>query len=364
MAKETPASLGFYMPAEWEKHSAVWLAWPKDPTTFTQGVDKAEIIFCRIIKALEGSERVELIISDEAEQNRIVGLLKNFGADLNNITFHQVKYADVWTRDYAPLFLNNNAWTKWEYNVYGKGHEDQVYWQPLLKDNEVFNKISLPGKKFNPGIVMEGGSLEVNGQGTLITTEQCLLNPNRNPSLSKKQIEQYLKDYLGVSKIIWLKKGLVNDHTDGHIDDLAKFVGPNKILAAYEEDPNDENFKTLDDNYKVLTNAQDQDGKPFEIVKMPMPHMRYQAGHTVHSKDVNNNSQISAETEKAAVSYTNFYIGNSIVLAVTYNDPNDAKALKIIQSCFPDRKVVPIDCSDIIYGGGAVHCMTQQQTAV
>ncbi len=347
------------MPAEWEKHEAVWLAWPHDITTFTEGIEKAEKTFCEIIKSLEGGEKVELIVLDDAMQKRSENALKKFGADLNNINFHQVPYADVWTRDYAPIFLKNNVWTKWEYNVYGKANEDKIYWAPLLKDNQVFKKIPLMGEKFEPGIVLEGGSIEVNGQGTLITTEQCLLNPNRNPDLTKEQIEQYLKDYLGVKKIIWLKRGLVNDHTDGHIDDLVKFVSSNKILCAYEENEADENYQILKDNHDALMNSTDQDGKSFEVVKLPMPHIRYKEGHSVHSQDKDTSSQ-NSESEKAAASYINFYIGNEAVLATIYNDPNDSEALKIIQGCFLERKVVGIDCSEIIYGGGTIHCMTQQ----
>ncbi len=358
---QTPKELDLHMPAEWEQHSAVWLAWPHDITTFTQGIEQAEKTFCEIIKSLEGSEKIELLVVNDEMRNRAEKLIKDSEADLNNINFHKINYADVWTRDYGPTFLNNNAWTKWVYNVYGKAHEDPVYWAPLLKDNDVFNTIALPGQKFEPGIVLEGGSIEVNGQGTLVTTEQCLLNPNRNPHLNKEQTEQYLKDYLGVSNIIWLKRGLVNDHTDGHIDDLARFVSPNKIVTAYEEDENDENYVSLQDNYTVLKNAADQDGKPFEVIKLPMPHMRYEEGHTVHSGDEKGTEE---QGEKAAVSYANFYIGNKVVLVPTFEDKSDAKALEIIQSCFPDRKVIGISCSNIIYGGGTIHCMTQQQPAI
>lgn len=355
----TPKQLGFTIPGEWEKHSAVWLAWPHDPTTFVQGVDKAEATFCQIIKAFEGSEPVNLIVLPEA-QNRVNQILKDFGCDLSNIHFCPVLYADVWTRDYGPTFLNKDAYIKWDYNVYGKGNDDPVYWAPLLKDNNTFNLLNLPGQKFTPGIVMEGGSIEPNGQGTLITTEQCLLNKNRNPHLSKEQIEQYLKDYLGVSKIIWLKKGLFNDHTDGHIDDIVKFVSPNKILCAYEEAENDENFATLNENFEVLQKATDQDGKSFELIKMPMPHMRYSAEHSVHS-DSEKASEHEGEGEKAAVSYINAYIGNTVVLVPTFSDPNDEAALRIYQDCFPDKKIFPINCMNIIYGGGTIHCMTQQQ---
>lgn len=161
MADQTPKQLGFIMPAEWEKHSAVWLAWPYDKTTFTKSIENAEKTFCEIIKALEGSEKVELIVLNSQMQTRAENLLKTFEVDLFNITFHLVEYADVWTRDYAPLFLKKDVWTKWQYNVYGKAHEDKIYWEPLLKDNDVFNKINLLGQKFEIPVVLEGGSVEV-----------------------------------------------------------------------------------------------------------------------------------------------------------------------------------------------------------
>ena len=349
MPDQTPKQLGFIMPAEWEKHSAVWLAWPYDKTTFTKGVDSAEKTFCEIIKALEGSEKVELLILDSQMQSRAENLLKTFGVDLNNVVFHQAKFADVWARDYGPFFLINRAqknlaWIKWQYNAYGKAEDP--YFTDLLKDNEVFNILNSEGKKFMVDMVLEGGAIEVNGSGTLLTTKQTLLNPNRNPNLNKEQIEQNLKNYLGVNNIIWLEKGLINDHTDGHIDDIARFVSSKKILAAYENNREDENFKILDDNYKVLSKALDQDGKLFEVIKLPMPHMKYD------------------DSSKAPVSYTNFYIGNTVVLVPVFNDPNDEKTMQIIQSCFPDRKVVGIDCTEIIYGGGAIHCVTQQQPAI
>lgn len=337
------------MPAEWEPHCAVWLAWPYDGTTFPKGIEGAEKTFCRIIKSLEGSEKVNLIVLDNQMQNRAENLLKDFGADLANVAFHRVEFADVWIRDYGPFFLVNRgqkdlAWVKWGYNAYGKAEDP--YFTDLLRDNEVFNILNPDGKKFIAKMVLEGGSIEVNGAGALLTTEQTLLNTNRNPDLNKKQIEGYLNDYLGSSKIIWLKKGLINDHTDGHIDDIAKFVGPNKILCAYEENIEDENFKILDDNYQILKNSTDQNGRPFELMKLPMPHMRYDDG------------------QKAPVSYVNFYIGNKAVLVPTFDDPNDEKAVKIIQSCFPDRKIIAINCKEIIYGGGSIHCMTQQQPEI
>jgi agmatine deiminase len=349
---DTPKKLGFHMPAEWEEHSAIWLAWPHDKISFPK-LGKVENDIVKIIATISPHEQVELLVLNEDMKIKAEGMLKQAAVDLNKITFHIVDYMDAWMRDCGPCFLKNpetyeQAWVKWTYNVYGEKFPD------LLKDNEVMLKLrgKINARMFEPEIVMEGGAIEVNGQGTLITTEQCLLSPNRNPSLDKEKIEKYLRDYLGVSKIIWLKQGLFNDHTDGHIDDVAKFVSANKILCAYEENPEDENYAILQDCYQTLTKTTDINNKPFEVIKLPMAHLQYSQDKPFEAG------------QKAAASYTNFYIGNEVVLAPTYNDLNDAKALEIIQSCFPDRKVVGIDCSDIIYGGGAIHCLTQQQPAI
>jgi agmatine deiminase len=322
MSDQTPKQLGFRIPAEWEKHSSVWLAWPYDNTTFPKQVEKVEQRYCEIIKVLVETEKIELLVLDEKIKNRIQEKLSDLEIDFNQVNFHIINYADVWIRDYGPMFLlnknNSLAWVKAGYNAYGKGKDP--YYAPLIRDNDVFNLISPAGEKFNLKMILEGGSIEADGEGNLITTEQCLLNPNRNPNLNKEQIEQNLKDYLGVSKIIWLKRGLVNDHTDGHVDDIARFVGVGKILACYEDDPADENYEILKENYEILIKT------TLEIIKLPMPHMNYDDG------------------TKAPVSYANFYIGNGTVLVPIFNDPNDTKALEIIQSCFPDRKVIGIDC--------------------
>ncbi len=330
------------MPAEWKMHEAVWLAWPYDKTTFPNRMEKVEKVYCNIIKALKNSEKIELLTLPTMKSH-VEKILKNNNVDLKQITFRLTDYADVWIRDYGPIFLINNkekkvGWIKAQYNAYGK--KEDPYHKPLLKDNNVFETLAPAGQKFDLNIVLEGGSVEVNGEGVLITTEQCLLNSNRNPHLNKNLIEEYLKKYFGVEKIIWLKQGLVNDHTDGHIDDLVKFISPNKILCCYEDNQRDENYNILKDNFEVLTK------EPLEVIKLPMPHMYYDDG------------------TKAPASYANFYIGNKAILVPIFNDPNDKKAITIIRSCFPNHKVVGIDCHDLIYGGGTIHCITQQQPMI
>ena len=355
---DTPKKLGFILPAEWEKHSAVWLAWPHDKISFgslnepegTTNEKRLSIVekqYVEIIKTLAPEEDIEHLVLNDEIKTKVSTMLTEAGVNLKDISFNVADYADVWLRDYGPLFISNTeiheqAWVKWTYDAYGEQFQD------LLKDNEVFFKLrgSIGKRMFEPGLILESGAIEGNGKGTLITTEQCLLNSKRNPNIGKAEYEKYFTDYLNITKTIWLKKGLINDHTDGHIDEIARFVSPTKVLCAYEDDEQDENFNILDDNYNKLKSELDADKNPLEVIKLPMPHMKYTDGN------------------KAPVSYCNFYIGNNVVLAAVFNDPNDTKALEIIQSCFPDRKVIPIDCSEIIYGGGAVHCMTQQQPMV
>ena len=269
---------------------------------------------------------------------------------LDNVRFHEVDYADVWTRDYAPMFVVDDekkqvAAVKWIYDAYGKK------FPTLLKDNETGNAIAdgLGIQKMEPGMVLEGGAIEVNGQGTLITTEQCLVK--RNPRLSKEQMEKFFQDFLGISKTIWLKEGIAADHTDGHIDDFVRFVAEDTVLCAYEDDQTDPNYPILKNAFQILQQASDQDGKPFKIIKMPMPRM-------------NSETDVRGEGTRLPVSYVNFYIGNEIVLAPTFNHANDKQALEIIKNLFPGRKVTGIDCSDMIYGGGAIHCATREQPLI
>jgi len=340
---KTSIDLNYSMPAEWEPHSAIWLAWPYDEDTFPGRVEKAEAIFIEIIKAVHLNEQVELLVLNEEMKDRAAGLISKSGADPSKMNFHITDYADVWLRDTGPIFVKNSSGktviTKWTFNSWGNKFPE------LLIDGEIPEKISK--WKLYPlvhsDLVLEGGAIEINGQGVCLTTEQCLLNENRNPGKTKEEIEQFLQNHLGIRKTIWLKEGLTNDHTDGHIDELARFVTPNKIVCAFEENKEDENYYILFKNYRRLTEATGINGESFEIIKLPMPHMNYD------------------DSSKAPVSYTNFYIGNEVVLAAIFKDKNDAAALEILEKCFPDRKVIGIDCSDIIYGGGAVHCITQQE---
>jgi agmatine deiminase len=342
-----PASLGFYMPAEWVTHSATWLTWPKDPETWPGRVEQAQQIFIQMLAALTPHEAVNLLVDNDDTQKYVLGLC-DF-ASTANIKFHQIETVDSWIRDYGPNFLLNEtgeiAFNNWQFNAWGNKYE------ALKQDDRVPELLAevLQMQYFEPGIVMEGGSIEVNGDGCLLTTEQCLLNPNRNPSLNQKEIEEYLKAYLGVQKILWLGEGIVGDDTDGHIDDIARFVSRHTIVCAVEDDPEDANYQLLQDNLKRLSTMTDVAGKRFEIVTLPMPGV------------VGGTSTDSRNLDRLPASYANFYIANNVVLAPIFGHPNDTRATATLQRLFPERKVIPINCEPLVWGMGTIHCVTQQQ---
>ena len=342
-AEKTCREQGFYMPAEWEKHDAIWLAWPHDPTTFPDRVERVEATYVQIVKEIHLNESINLFVTSEIAKEKVIKLFKKEHIDLNRVNFFVFDYADVWFRDYGPIFIKNNkhelAMVHWDFNSWGEKYET------LLKDKQIPNVINqkMALKCFKPGIVLEGGSIDVNGKGTLLTTEQCLLNSNRNPHLKRKEIEQCLSEYLGVTNFIWLKSGILGDDTDGHIDDLARFVNENTIVCGFQEDQNDVDYNALEENYDTLCQAADQDGKKMRVVKLPMPKV------------------ISDNDERLPASYTNFYIGNKRVLVPIFDHENDARALSILQGLFPTRKVVGIRCNDLVLGFGTIHCISQQQ---
>ncbi len=335
--------LGFVMPAEWQRHTAIWLAWPYDPTTFPDRVERVEQTYVQIVKEIHESEEVNLFVIDEPTKKKAAAMFKQAGIDLSRVRIYVSDYADVWFRDYGPIFVKNPrhelAMIHWEFNSWGEKYET------LLKDKEIPEVINkdMRLRCFKPGIVLEGGSIDVNGEGTILTTEQCLLNSNRNPHLNKHKIEQYLSEFLGVRHFIWLKRGILGDDTDGHIDDLARFVNPTTIVCAYEDDSNDADYDALKENYDLLRKSVDQDGNPLTIIKLPMPKVESDEGY------------------RLPASYTNFYIGNTKVLVPVFDHPNDQKALSILQDLFPTRKVVGICCKDLVYGFGTLHCISQQQ---
>jgi len=346
MQNSTPAQLGYRMPAEWQRHTATWLAWPKDPLTWPDRVPLVEKIFLQMMAALAPHETVNLLVDPDKEAK--IRRRCTFAAS-ENIRFHRITTVDSWIRDYGPNFLINDrgglAYNDWTFNAWGNKYEQ------LKPDDSIPKRLGLALNvpRFEPGIVMEGGSIEVDGAGCVLTTEQCLLNPNRNPHLTQSQIEEYLKQYLGVQKVLWLGEGIVGDDTDGHIDDIARFIAPGVIVCAVEEDPEDENYALLQENLKRLERMTDANDRPFEIVTLPMPGLV--AGMSSSTRDL----------ERLPASYANFYVANNVVLVPTFGHANDARALETLQRLFPDRRVVGINCEPLVWGMGTIHCVTQQQ---
>ena len=345
---DLPARDGYAMPAEWEKHEAMWLAWPEDRVTFPNRIDRVRKRYVEIISRLTPGEDVCLAVRNAETRSRVRTLLKASGVEARRVHFHIWDYADVWFRDYGPIFvvhrdLRKVAIVQWRFNAWG------AKYPTLLKDGNVPYFISerLGLNLFMPGIILEGGAIDVNGQGTVLTTEQCLLNPNRNPGLSKSDMERYLADFLGAMHTIWLEGGLAGDDTDGHVDNVARFVNPGTVVCAFEEDVADENYAVLVRNYERLLQSRDQAGHQLRIVKLPMP---------PPIRDT-----VRGRKQRLAASYTNFLIGNGVVLVPAFDHPNDERALAILREFFPDRAVEGVDCTDIIYGAGTLHCISQQQ---
>jgi len=343
---DTPNNRGFHMPAEWEPHAAVWLSWPHSTDTFPK-LSLVEEAYYEFIATIHLSERVELFVPTAIVHRKVRSRLREMGVDLLRITLHTNEYTDVWIRDYGPTFVVNRALRKlalvrWNFNAWGEKYENQI------RDGKVPFMMNrrLNLSMFEPGIILEGGSIDVNGRGTVLTTRACLLNPNRNPSLSADEIEEKLKAWLGVEQVIWLNKGVEGDDTDGHIDDIARFVGPSTVVCAYETDSTDENYAALHENYEILRQSCDQEGQPLTVVKLPMP------------------KKIADGDERYPASYTNFYIGNTTVIVPVFGDPADAEAIRILQELFPGRKVVGINARAMVEGFGSFHCGTQQQPEI
>ena len=339
----TPRELGFYMPAEWHPHAATWLAWPKDPETWPGRVERAEAAFLEIIAALAPHETVYLLVDDETAEASVRARCCFAGSD--NVRTIRLETVDSWIRDYGPNFLIDGrgrfAYNDWVFNAWGDKYEE------LKRDDAIPKQLEsvLGVPRFEPGIVMEGGAIDVNGAGVVLTTEQCLLNPNRNPHLSRAGIEQYLSDYLNVSKVVWLGEGIVGDDTDGHVDDIARFVNDTTLVCAVEEDPSDPNHELLNDNLRRLELATDARGRAFEIVTLPMP------------------GEVLGRDGRLPASYANFLIANAVVLLPVFNHPNDARAIETLQRLFPTRRVAPVRADDLVWGMGTIHCLSQQQPA-
>ena len=345
----TPDELGYRMPAEWEPHLGTWLTWPRpEGISFPEKFETVLPVFSKIVGHLIQVEEVHINVWDAAKEAEVLELLGKEQIPMERLQFHHFPAYEPWCRDHGPIFLvresrgkHEKAIVDWEYNAWGGKYAD--FDLDNMVPQHVARLRNLP--LFSPGIVLEGGAIDANGRGTLITTESCLLNPNRNPQLSQKEIAKYLKDFLGVRNVLWLNEGLVGDDTDGHVDDLARFVNATTVVTAIEENPDDPNYQLLQDNLLRLRMARDQDGRLLRIVKLPMPGFVEQQG------------------QRLPASYANFYIANKVVLVPTFRRGNDAVALEILQKEFSNRRVIGIDCTELIWGLGSIHCITQQEPA-
>jgi agmatine deiminase len=337
------------MPAEWEPHEATWLSWPHPEGISFPGIYEAiPPVLAKMVDALADSEKVFINVRDQEEEQTVRGHLKKANARCEHVRFFHIPTNEPWCRDHGPIFLVNGkgkpgdlSVVSWDYNAWGWKYP------PFDLDDDVPTRVAEELKLpiFYPGMVLEGGSIDVNGSGALLTTKACLLNPNRNPTLTKKEIEQKLMEFLGVKKVLWLGDGIEGDDTDGHIDDLTRFVGRSTVVTVTEEDETDFNYLPLKENHERLKTMENENGDPLEIHSLPMPR------------------KIMRDGQRLPASYANFYIANQVVLLPTFSDANDKWAISVLETVFPTRKVVPIDCRELIWGLGAFHCLTQQQPA-
>ncbi|MDE3253286.1 MAG: agmatine deiminase family protein [Bacteroidota bacterium] len=346
--QQTPRELNYFFPAEFAPHLATWLSWPHKEASWPGKIDTIFPRYAEFVKYLSMGEEVRINVANEAMKTTAIGHLEKAGVDLGKVSFFFHPTNDAWCRDHGPAFLiNPDAAEKkiivdWNYNAWGNKYPpfdlDDVI--PTL----IGNAFSIP--VYHPGIVMEGGSVEFNGRGSLLTSKSCLLNRNRNPHLNQSQIETYLCDYYGVQQVLWVSDGIVGDDTDGHIDDTVRFVNEDTVITVIEEKKQDENYDLLQTNLRELQKMRLLNGKQLTIIELPMP------------------DEVVYEDQRLPASYANFYISNRHVIVPTFRSPKDDKALQIIATAFPGRETVGIDSTDIIWGLGSFHCLSQQEPLV
>jgi len=345
ISRPTPKELGYRFPAEFEPHVATWLSWPHKEASWPGKIASIYLPYSLFVKNLAEHEAVHINVADETMEAFARGKLEAVSTDLSRVKFYRHPTNDAWCRDHGPAFLVNPAAAQpkiiidWNYNAWGNKYP------PFNLDDRIPTLIAAAYEipVLYPDIVMEGGSVDFNGRGTLITSESCLLNPNRNPHLSRAGIEAYLEAYYGVDQVLWLKDGIIGDDTDGHVDDTVRFINEDTVLTAVEENRADENHPILQRNLSDLKKMRLLNGKQLNIVELPMPDPIYYDG------------------QRLPGSYANFYIANGLVVVPTFRCGKDERALQIIQDAFPLRKVVGIDSTDIIWGLGSFHCLSQQE---
>lgn len=343
--RATPVELGYRMPPEWALHQATWLSWPHNEASWPGKLEAILPIYAQAVAILLRSEPVHINVNNAAMEAQARALLADAGAT-GELFFHRFPTNDAWCRDHGAIFVVRDeepqvAAIDWGYNAWGGKYP------PFELDNEIPRQMAayLDTPCFANSMVLEGGSIEVDGTGLLLTSEQCLLNPNRNPTLNQAEIEAQLGAYLGVQRILWLGEGIVGDDTDGHVDDIARFVAPGVVLAAVEEDSSDANYHVLQENLARLHHMTDLAGRHLTVLKLPMP------------------PPVVYEGQRLPASYANFYVANQVVLVPFFNHANDQRAQAILQQCFPEREVVGLDCTELVWGLGAWHCLTQQVPA-
>ena len=358
----TPRTDGFRMPAEWETHSQTWMVWPQRPDNWRNGGKPAQAAFATVARAIAEFEPVTVCVSAGQYDNARARL------DHANIRLLEVTSDDAWVRDTGPTFVVNDAGdvrgVDWTFNAWG-GFDGGLYW-PWQRDDQVARKIlevERCARYRTEGFVLEGGSIHVDGEGTLITTEECLLNPNRNPHLNREQIEQYLADHLATDTVIWLPDGLFNDETDGHVDNFCCYVRPGEVLLAWTDDATDPNYPRCQAAMRVLESVRDAKGRQLIVHKMPIPGPLHATDEECAGVDLVAGTQERDPSIRLAGSYVNFLIVNGGIIAPKFDDPMDAEAEAILQRLFPHHRVVMVPGREILLGGGNIHCITQQQPA-
>jgi agmatine deiminase len=348
---KSPSQLGFRMPAEWEPHAATWLGWPHELTDWPGKFAPIPWAFAEIVRYLSQVERVHLLVQDAAAEKRVRGILNRSGANLNAVDFFRVPTDRGWMRDSGPICVKNSkgevAYNHFVFNGWAKYPNHKKDAAVVRQANRrLKRKLFLP-THMDRRVVLEGGSIDVNGLGTLLTTEECLQSKiqERNPGFTRQDYEDIFRDSLGITNVLWLGNGIAGDDTHGHVDDLARFVNPTTIVTIVEENRDDPNYPALQDNLTRLRSMKDQDGQPLQVETLPMPAPVYFDG------------------QRLPASYANFYIANKLVIVPTFNDPNDRLALNTLAKLFPGRQVAGIHCRDLVLGLGTLHCMTQQEPA-
>jgi len=346
-ASGSPAAAGYAMPAEWQPHQCTWISWPHKKESWPNKFGPVEPVMARFVGALSRSELVRINVLDAGHQKHVSTQLEGH-ATAGNVVFHRFPTNDAWCRDHGAIFVKRSGPVdpllalNFQFNAWGGKYP------PFDLDNAIPGQMAaaLGTPCRTLPMILEGGSIDVNGAGALLTTEQCLLHPNRNPTLSREDIESALRHALGVEQVIWLGDGIVGDDTDGHIDDLTRFVAEDTVVTVVEKNRQDENFAALAENRERLSTLRLADGRPLNVIEMQMP------------------APVVFEGDRLPASYANFYIGNRVVIMPCFNDPADAPNLDVLRRCFPGREVIGIDCTDLVLGLGTFHCLTQQVPVV